>query len=210
MPRETLFANWAPEDLIQAILRTNKGEFDQRFGSTIFLVIKLRGHPPTLREDLNFIWNASNSAVDRPADDLGFFTQTFYGSPQTGTSKLDPPGLSKSRTLPLDLIDDECFLAPIRKRKGSDSFLNTVTIGRTRNHDIVLRDSSVSKFHASLNVEGTGSLLVKDAGSKNKTRVKGVVISKQTAAVSGDEIQFGSIETVVCDAVCLWNTIEAA
>lgn len=45
-----------------------------------------------------------------------------------------------------------------------------LTVGRTRNHDVVIIDDTVSKFHASLRIE-QGRLTVLDEGSRNGTTV---------------------------------------
>jgi hypothetical protein len=209
MSQGNLLKDWNPQDLIRSIAKMEHGEFGRCFGSTIFLLIKLRGHPPALLEELAFTWGASHVSLDKPADDLGFFTNTIQASrvkPSMTNIDVDPK-TRQPLALPAELYQQPCFLAPIQKRKGADSFLDTVTVGRTRNHDIVLRHNSVSKFHASLHIDTSGQLSVKDTGSKNKTWLKGQAIAAQTAAVSGDTVRFGSVEAIICDAATLWNTL---
>lgn len=45
-----------------------------------------------------------------------------------------------------------------------------LTVGRTRNHDLVIIDDAVSKFHASLRIEH-GTLMALDEGSRNGTTI---------------------------------------
>src|SRR5688500_18771120 len=52
-----------------------------------------------------------------------------------------------SERLPVALARASCYVVPICKRAEA-SFLHQVSVGRARNHDIVLRHRSVSKFHA--------------------------------------------------------------
>lgn len=72
--------------------------------------------------------------------------------------------------------------------------LGDVTIGRSRDCDIVLRDdhNTVSRQHAMFINQGD-KLLVRDVGSKNGTKVNGNFIPHQpgTVVADGTEITFG-------------------
>lgn len=63
------------------------------------------------------------------------------------------------------------------KKSDRNSFANMITIGRASNNDVVIPHNSVSKLHAFLRKEssGTGFILF-DAGSTFGTTVKGTVI----------------------------------
>ena len=66
------------------------------------------------------------------------------------------------------------FAVPVRKRDDSDAlFMGRISIGRARNKDIVLRHSSVSKFHAWFEADDSENLHLCDAGSTNLTHVNG-------------------------------------
>src|SRR5579871_3845922 len=57
-------------------------------------------------------------------------------------------------------------------RKVQTLYQDMITVGRTANHDVVLRDPSVSKFHAHFKLRPSGLYLV-DAGSTRGTFVDG-------------------------------------
>ena len=75
------------------------------------------------------------------------------------------------------------------------------------NNDIVLRDESVSKFHAWLEVDEEGKFFVTDAGSRNGTYVAGERLPpKQCARVSpGEELRFANIASAIWPSAWLWS-----
>ncbi|MEY4508443.1 MAG: hypothetical protein RLZZ450_565 [Pseudomonadota bacterium] len=100
-----------------------------------------------------------------------------------------------------------CYLLPIQKRdKGS--FLQHVSVGRARNHDIVLRHHSVSKFHAWFELGEGNTLMVKDFDSKNRTFIDGVLIEKRTSVRPGQTVRFGSVECRVTLPATLWTALR--
>jgi pSer/pThr/pTyr-binding forkhead associated (FHA) protein len=64
-----------------------------------------------------------------------------------------------------------------------------LTIGRLSQNDIVLKDMSVSRRHATIEVKGQ-KLLVSDSGSKNGTMVNGTK-AKSAELYHGDVVQIG-------------------
>ncbi|TMK39161.1 MAG: DUF2662 domain-containing protein [Actinobacteria bacterium] len=66
-------------------------------------------------------------------------------------------------------------------------------VGRSRNCDVVLGDSNVSRRHAQL-VPGPEGWAVKDLGSTNGVRVNGTPAATEQRLVSGDRIQLGTTE----------------
>ena len=83
------------------------------------------------------------------------------------------------------------------KNTGRSPFPRIVTVGRTKNNDIVLADVSISKFHAFFKEEG-GAFVLSDGESRNGTFVEGqrVPTSKQGKPVAltfGQTIKFGAL-----------------
>ena len=86
---------------------------------------------------------------------------------------------------------------PIR-HTGRSPFPRIVTVGRTKNNDIVLADISISKFHAFFKEEGA-KLSLTDGESRNGTFVDGqrVLTTKQgkpTVLKGGSQVKFGALE----------------
>lgn len=66
-------------------------------------------------------------------------------------------------------------------------------LGRSRDCDVVLDDSSVSRRHAEVRPRGSG-WTIEDLGSTNGVRVNGLAISGANELSSGDRIEVGSTE----------------
>ena len=66
-------------------------------------------------------------------------------------------------------------------------------LGRSRDCDIVLADSNVSRRHAEIRPSGQG-WLIQDLGSSNGVRVNGRASSGPHPLESGDSVQLGTIE----------------
>jgi hypothetical protein len=73
--------------------------------------------------------------------------------------------------------------------------METVTVGRADDNDLVLRDPKVSRYHAQLAPEGSAWRVV-DLGSTNGTRVNGKRVG-QAILASGDEISFAGVRMTV-------------
>ena len=73
---------------------------------------------------------------------------------------------------------------------------DTITIGRSKQNDVQLADTTVSQLHARLIVD-TDSLVIEDLHSTNGTYVNGQRITKQKLD-SGDEIMIGQ-HKLSCD-----------
>ena len=68
-------------------------------------------------------------------------------------------------------------------------------LGRSRDCDVVLNDSNVSRRHAEIRAEGEG-WTVRDLGSTNGVRVNGRDVQGAQPLVSGDVIALGAAEVV--------------
>lgn len=108
------------------------------------------------------------------------------------------------------LLESKLFVLPLRKRKSADRpFPNRVTVGRASNNDIVIRDSSLSRFHAWFEKDATDQFLVGDARSKNGTTVGGEALKPLQTAYVGDgtAVSFGSIGAHVCSPGTYWDMV---
>jgi Protein of unknown function (DUF3662)/FHA domain len=67
-------------------------------------------------------------------------------------------------------------------------------IGRSRECDIVLQDSNVSRRHAEIRPTGGDGWTISDLGSTNGVRVNGRAINAATPLQPGDEIVVGTVD----------------
>ena len=68
-----------------------------------------------------------------------------------------------------------------------------ISIGRSNDNDMVLKDDSISRFHSELHLTRDGHFAVTDLDSLNKTFVNGQDV-KTTALNSGDRLKLGEVE----------------
>ncbi|MCI0342661.1 MAG: FHA domain-containing protein [Planctomycetales bacterium] len=84
-------------------------------------------------------------------------------------------------------------IVPITKGRGSP-FPGMITLGRAGNNDIVLKFTTISKFHAYFTKEpATGRIVLTDAGSTNGTFVnrRQVGNGQKLELSDGDTVNFG-------------------
>jgi len=90
------------------------------------------------------------------------------------------------------------FMTNGKPREVRLSFANKKrnSVGRTKENDLDIDDSSVSKSHASLAVNGEGRLIVADTGSTNGTFVNNVRVpyGKALAIGENERVKFGTVE----------------
>ena len=77
-----------------------------------------------------------------------------------------------------------------KRNRKIDFEADEITIGRYKTNDVVLQDSSISRFHAIIVRDEDGKFLLKDLGNKNRTLLNGKRISRM-ALEFGDEIRIG-------------------
>lgn len=104
--------------------------------------------------------------------------------------------------------DFEVF--PLEKKHGAP-FADMITIGRTSNNDIVLKDVTVSRFHAYFRAR-EDRWVVADAGSKNGTHLRSALLDarKEMDLASGDSVRIGDIVTTFYTASDLFDALSAA
>lgn len=138
---------------------------------------------------------------------------------RAGEKRLRVPS-RPGRTLatPISEIRDELppsryLVYPIRKTERS-LIARFYSVGQTRNNDVVIRDVSVSKFHAFFQNDADGAFVLQDARSTNGTYVNGVIVPSQghgdpVSVVSGDIIRFGTVELSFLSAVEFLGLVRA-
>lgn len=72
------------------------------------------------------------------------------------------------------------------------------SVGRTKENDLSLEDTSVSKIHAALVLNAEKQLMVADTGSTNGTFIneKRIAYGRAFPVEDGDKVKFGNIEVV--------------
>ena len=93
--------------------------------------------------------------------------------------------------------------------KVTTTFPSMITIGRTSNHDVVLSDIKVSKFHAFIRESGRRFELI-DAGSSNGTWVGERRLQKREPypLQVGEEVRFGQLRLCFLDAAACWDRLR--
>ncbi len=101
------------------------------------------------------------------------------------------------------------FAAPLVKVQ--EQYPSMIMLGRTLNNDIVVGDTSISKFHAFFRV-GPGLVEVADAGSRNGTFVAERRLEpKQLARLRpGDRVQFARLPFQLLEAGPCWEWLVRA
>jgi hypothetical protein len=97
----------------------------------------------------------------------------------------------------------------IEKAPGNP-YPDRVSVGRTGNCDVVLRDPSVSKLHAHFRWGQRGQLLLVDARSSNGTVVNGVALlpGLEELLESGDVVTFGSVRATLLDGSGVYDALQ--
>lgn len=89
----------------------------------------------------------------------------------------------------------EAVVFPVRKTR-ENAFPRGVTLGRTRNNDVVLEDTSVSRFHGWIAHGPDGAWQLTDAGSRNGTSLDDVALQAKKAVPlhDGARLLVGSVK----------------
>jgi hypothetical protein len=95
--------------------------------------------------------------------------------------------------------------------KVQEQYPSMIMLGRTTNNDIVVGDTSISKFHAFFRL-APGMIEVADAGSRNGTFVGGTRLQpKQMARLRpGDRVRFARLAFQLLDASSCWDWLVRA
>jgi hypothetical protein len=203
------FRNLARSALVQDATALDVRAFLARHGDAALLLVRLLDGDTEV--ELGLKAGASLSGADRSVAPKPLPFRTTHQVPRDKSNGVRESPRDEPATLEQLIGAHAHFAVPLRKREGSDVlFMDQVSVGRTHNKDIVLRHSSVSKFHAWFEVDAAEDIYVADAGSKNLTRVNGQPIEQRTRTLvrSGDSVRFGAVETVLCAPEALWTFLN--
>jgi hypothetical protein len=108
------------------------------------------------------------------------------------------------KDLPLE-VDLQVY--PLAKKPGA-SFPDRITIGRTSNNDVVIADTSISRFHAYIRRDGP-QWVVADAGSKNGSWLRGGVLEprKERPLPSRAILRLGDVDLTFYSAADLFAAL---
>jgi hypothetical protein len=104
----------------------------------------------------------------------------------------------------VELPPTRYLVFPVRKTERS-LIARFYSVGQTRTNDVVIRDVSVSKFHAFFQDADDGGFLLQDARSTNGTFVNDERVPRQgqgepVRVRPGDRVRFGNVELSFLDA----------
>jgi hypothetical protein len=135
--------------------------------------------------------------------DRVFVVESFVALDDTGFDTLAGGGAGRgsARTV-----------VPLKKRSEANAFTSMITIGRSRNNDVVIPYEGVSKFHAYLTVDPkSGSVTITDAGSSNGTTVRGLKLEARTqraVLAPGDDISLGDLKLTFLDPPAFYQLLR--
>lgn len=201
---------WQPRELISSARTLSLPDFMLRCEAAFMLVVMVEAADAELAAGLSVQRDRRNDL-----EGLAFRTETreltATLSGDVSVRSLRPsPAFSEQTVerLPLGFSRASCHVVPVCKR-SEVSFLQHVSVGRARNHDIVLRHRSVSKFHAWLELDQDVRLFVKDCDSSNHTFVNNTRVAERQELRPGDTVKFGSVEARVCTSEGLWRLMRS-
>jgi hypothetical protein len=221
MTASKIIDNLVPEIFITGAVNQRRMVFLAVHGDTPFLLVRLDDQTGELLAGLTTSRERSRSiSFDErqpQRDGLGFHTEALVqGSPEesekdyTDATKTGQRFTFDTAALKRRIVAVTHYVVPLSKQTEASAFQERISIGRARNMDIVLRNASISKFHAWFERDECGNFIIADTGSKNGTTVKGKPIGARTPykLSPGDEIMFGSVATTFCPADVLWDILR--
>jgi hypothetical protein len=197
------FPKLEPLDLVRDATSLDLSTFVVRYGDAPFLLVRL----PEGDTELALGLTTTTSSGGRPTVAKPLPFRTTHQSAPTHGRHSDESRRDRRATIEQLVAKHAHFAVQLRKREGSDTVLmGHISVGRAHNKDVVLRHSTISKFHAWFEVDPSDDVYVSDAGSTNLSRVNGQPLEPRvrTAVQPGDALQFGAIEAVVCSSETLW------
>ncbi len=161
-------------------------------------------------------------AEDRDLDPEAFAAKNGTGFLLGTSAGLREPKSSTTTQLLLDGEDDApagrtadlaVVIFPLRPKNPSAGHL--VAIGRDPQHDVVIPDISVSRFHAFAKPGDDGVFQIQDTGSTNGTAVNGASVPPRgagppTRLKPGDTVRLGQAEFTFADARAVREMVRQA
>lgn len=199
--------NLLPGTLVKDAVRLDLDSFLRLYGTAPLLLVRIGEGDTELRTTLQNLWLPTGVRTAARVAPMRFRTDLLRAAP-------DGPPPPKPRPRVQDdvlriLEKGPHFAALLRSRGEATSGplgAGQIALGRAPNNDIVLRHTSVSKFHASLEPCDDGTVKIVDTASTNQTSVNGVPLESRVPvqARSGDRLHFGNVETVLWSPRALW------
>ena len=208
MSSDTLTDNLLPEGLVKELASGTLAQFQEVNGETDLLLVHLPKESGELNSGLQSTAAGTGTTLRPSLSVLGYETVSQPLDDALESAARRRTLLSRAE-LTRRAANERLFAVTLRKR-SSETYADRISVGRARNKDIVLRDASVSKFHAWFEVDENNRLFVVDAGSRNGTKLNDTRLTPRTPllAQSGDEILFGAVRALVCDPGLLWKALR--
>ncbi len=199
-----------PADLVALAHSTSRGGFADQHAATPFLLVRLPVNNKTLIAGLSACTSGRSSPLASTGDAMAF-----------GTSSISFTRMSRQEARAADfgphvvrslLRTAQYYALALRKREGSfRSYTHKLSVGRTLNNDVPLRDPSVSKFHAWIECDEMRTFFVTDAKSKNATALNHYKLRalRPEPLQAGDVLEFGSVWTLFCPPEVLWDALKS-
>jgi hypothetical protein len=200
---------WQPRQLISSARTLPLADFLLRCEAVYMLVVMVEAGDADLAQGLS-VQQQRRSELEGLAfrTETRELTATLSGDVAVRSALRPSFSEQTAERLPLSFARASCHVVPVCKR-SEVSFLHHVSVGRARNHDIVLRHRSVSKFHAWLELTQDAKLFVKDCDSSNHTYVNATKVVDREELRPGDTVKFGSVEARVCTSEGLWKLMRS-
>jgi FHA domain len=199
-----------PQDLALQARRLSRSAFASTFRETPFLLVRLERADDALGLGLAAADTTTGAPLSPNPDALAFATNTM------SFEELSARMMSRDASFNGQLLRTRLkaalhYAVPMRKRpEAGKAYTHRLCVGRARNNDIVLREASVSKFHAWFECDETGQFFLTDGRSKNNTKLNGQSIRSlhMERLTPGDTILFGKVETIFCPAEYFWDALS--
>jgi hypothetical protein len=200
-------AHWLPDAIVREARSADKTQLASILSCSRVLLVQLETEECPLVAGLVESLKGPYAPI-RERDALAFATKTFaVNSARSGRRSKQ---VDLRAQLKAFASRGARAIVPLRRRIATGRpETDRVLVGRARNNDVVLRDGTVSKFHAWFEADDQGDLFLADARTKNGTMLNGIPLSggDLEPVRLGDEILFGTVKTLFCSVDALWEVL---